>query len=89
MKIKNGFVLRDICGVKVVSGEGLDKVNYSKLITLNDTACYLWEAIEGKDFSNESLVGLLLEKYDVSEDVAKTDVEALVAKWKELDMIEE
>lgn len=89
MRIKNGFVLRDICGVKVVSGEGLDKVNYSKLITLNDTACYLWEAVEGKDFSNDSLVALLLEKYDVSEDVARKDVEALVAKWKELDMIEE
>ena len=89
MRIKNGFVLRDICGVKVVSGEGLDKVNYSKLITLNDTACYLWEAVEGKDFSNDSLVALLLEKYDVSEDIARKDVEALVAKWKELDMIEE
>jgi len=89
MRIKNGFVLRDICGVKVVSGEGLDKVNYSKLITLNDTACYLWESVEGKDFSNDSLVALLLEKYDVSEDVARKDVEALVAKWKELDMIEE
>lgn len=89
MKIRKGFVLREICGVKVVSGEGLDKVNYSKLITLNDTAAYLWEAIGEGEFSADSLTALLLEKYDVSEDTARKDVEALIGKWNELGMIEE
>lgn len=88
MRIKKGFVLREICGVKVVSGEGLDKVNYSKLITLNETACYLWEAVCEKDFEVDTLVELLLGKYDVSEEIARKDAEALVAKWAELDMIE-
>lgn len=41
MKVKNGFVIREICGEKVLSGEGSDFVNFNKLIRLNDSAAYL------------------------------------------------
>ena len=42
MKIKEGFVLRTICGQNVVSGEGTANVNFSKLVSLNDSAAYLF-----------------------------------------------
>ena len=89
MKIRKGFVLRDICGNKVISGEGLDKVNYSKLITLNETAAYLWESVQEKEFDKDTLVQLLLERYEVTEDVVRADVDKLLSTWMELDMIEE
>ena len=38
MKIKEGFILRTICGQSVVSGEGTSNVNFSKLVSLNDSA---------------------------------------------------
>ena len=41
MKIKKGFVMRSICGQNVISGEGLEQVNFSKLVTLNESAAYL------------------------------------------------
>ena len=42
MRIKEGFVLRTICGQHVVSGEGTANVNFSKLVSLNDSAAYLF-----------------------------------------------
>lgn len=87
MKIKDGFVLRTICGQHVVSGEGAANVNYSSLITLNDTAAYLFKNLTGKDFTEETAVDLLLEEYEVDRDTAAKDVKALVAKWQEIGLI--
>lgn len=87
MKIKDGFVLRTICGQHVVSGEGTANVNYSSLITLNDTAAYLFKNLQGKDFTEETAVELLLQEYEVDRDTAAKDVKALVAKWQEIGLV--
>ena len=89
MRTKKGFVLREICGEKVLSGEGLEQVNFSKLISLNETAAFLWEAIDGKDFTPESLAALLCEEYEVSNEVALKDSEILCAQWSEAGLIED
>ena len=83
MRIKNGFRLREICGTYVVVPEGLELVNFNKMLSLNETAAYLWQAVAGKDFDAASLSKLLLEHYDVEEEVARRDAEALLAKWIE------
>ena len=47
MKIKKGFVLREVCGEHVIVGEGLGAVNFGKLLALNETAAWLWkQAVE-------------------------------------------
>ncbi|MBP5675585.1 MAG: PqqD family protein, partial [Bacteroidales bacterium] len=74
MKIKEGFVLRTICGQNVISGEGSANVNYSSLISLNDTAAYLFQELQGKEFTEETAVGLLLDQYDVDRETAEKDV---------------
>ena len=42
MRIKEGFTLRTICGEHVVIGEGLAQVNFTKMLSLNGSAAYLW-----------------------------------------------
>ena len=83
MKIKEGFTLRQICGEYVVVGEGLAQVNFNKMLSLNESAAYLWKAVQGKEFTQEDLVKLLLEQYEVTQEVAAKDVEKLVAIWLE------
>lgn len=83
MKIKEGFILRQICGEYVVVGEGLAQVNFNKMLSLNESAAYLWQEVSGKEFTKEDLVKLLLDKYDVSEERAATDVDKLIAIWLE------
>jgi hypothetical protein len=87
MKIKEGFVLRTICGQNVISGEGSANVNYSSLISLNETAAYLFKELQGKEFTEEDAVKLLLDQYEVDEETAAKDVKALVAKWAEIGLI--
>ncbi len=88
MKIKEGFVLRTICGQHVVSGEGTANVNFSKLVSLNDSAAYLFKAVQGKEFTPESLAALLLEEYEVDEATARKDAEVLCKTWKEIGIID-
>ena len=83
MKIKEGFILRQICGEYVVVGEGLAQVNFNKMLSLNESAAYLWKAVQGKEFTAQDLVKLLLDQYEVSEEVAARDVEKLLAIWVE------
>lgn len=88
MRIKDGFVLRTICGQDVISGEGLERVNFSKIVSLNATASYVWKALQGMEFSAEDVRDLLLDKYDVDETTAMNDAVALCGRWKELGLAE-
>ena len=83
MTIKEGFILRQICGEYVVVGEGLAQVNFNKMLSLNESAAYLWQEVSGKEFTREDLVKLLLDKYEVSEERAAADVDKLTSIWLE------
>lgn len=88
MRIKDGFVLRQIGDEMVVVGEGLEQVNFNKIICLNETATYLWKACEGKDFNIDMLADLLVDKYEVEREVALKDARELTDKWVEAGMME-
>ena len=88
MKIKEGFVLRTICGQNVISGEGTANVNFSKLISLNETAAFLFRKVQGTEFTPESLADLLLEEYEVDRETALKDSEVLCGQWKEAGIAE-
>ena len=89
MKQKEGFVLRDVCGEHVIVGEGLGTIDFGKLISLNETAAWLWrKAAEMVDFSVDTLTTALCEEYDVAPETAKDDVTKMVAQWQELGIVE-
>ena len=81
MRIKEGFILRTICGEHVVVGEGLAQVNFNKMLSLNESAAWLWQEVSGKDFTRGTLVHLLLDRYEVSPEQAEADVDKLVDTW--------
>lgn len=88
MKRKEGFVLREVCGEKVIVGEGLGAVDFGKLVSINDTAAWIWEkAGELGEFDAQSLADALCEDYEVEPERALTDVTALLAQWQELGII--
>ena len=89
MKIKKGFVLRQVCGENVIVGEGLEAINFGKLLSLNETAAWLWQqAAEMGDFTIDSLVVKLLDEYDVTVDVARNDVSNIVNEWLKVAVVE-
>jgi hypothetical protein len=89
MRIKKGFVLREVCGERVIIGEGLDAINFGKLLALNETAAWLWkQAQEMGDFTVESLAERLCEEFDVTASEAKADVAEMIAEWKSVEVVE-
>lgn len=88
MKLLDGLVLRPLCGEHIVTGEGLSRVDFSKVISLNATAAYLWEQIQGKEFTADDLVALLTARYDVDEARARADVDKLLASWRDAGILE-
>ena len=87
MKIVEGFILRDVMGQATVIGEGVDQVNFNKLITLNNTAAYLWREVEGKDFDASVLAQLLVKEYGIDEELAQKDSAAILDQWTEVGLV--
>ena len=88
MRLLEGLVLRTLCGEHIVTGEGLARVDFSRVVSLNATAAYLWEQVEGKVFTPDDLVALLTARYDVDEARAREDVDKMLVSWREAGLIE-
>lgn len=88
MRLKNGFVLREMCGEHIVSGEGIEHINFNKLISLNSTAAFLWKEVEGKDFTAQTLAKLLIDRYGIDKELAMKDSENLINAWIEAGIAE-
>ena len=88
MKTKEGFRLRTVCGENIIVAEGIANIDFSRIISLNESAAYLWNKVQDTEFTNDTLVKLLLEEYEIDEATARADVEALTKKWFEAGIIE-
>lgn len=88
MRIKEGFELREVCGEHIIMAHGDKNIDFSKVISLNESATVMWNAVVGKDFCTEELVTALLDVYDAEEDKVREDVTRAVHEWKEIGLIE-
>lgn len=88
MKIKTGFTLREMCGENIVTAEGMEHINFNKLISLNSTAAFLWKKVEGTEFSAEDMARYLVEEYDIDIERALKDSMALCQVWKDTGVAE-
>ena len=87
MRIKDGFELREICGENVILSHGMENIDFSKIISLNETAAFLWKEAVGKDFDEQSLSDALLVAYDVDAETARKDVERILSAWREIGLL--
>ena len=81
MKKKPGFTLRDVCGEQVIIADGKENIDFSKIISMNESSAYLWNSVGDDDFTAESLCKLLVEEYNIDEATALNDAENLLAQW--------
>ncbi len=86
MKIKENYILRSIAGEHIVVPVGKEAVTFNGIMTLNQSGKLLFEALQN-DIKESDLVKVLLDEYEVTEDVARQDVEAFLAKLKEKDLL--
>ena len=87
MKIKPGFIIRQVAGENVVLPCG-DNAGMNIVISLNDTGAFLWRALENES-TVESLVEALLGEYAVDGDVARKSVHAFLDLLRQNNFLEE
>ena len=46
MRLRKGFTMRKIGADHVIVPEGVETINFNKLMSLNGSACYLWESLQ-------------------------------------------
>lgn len=88
MKIKKGFELRSICGENIIISVGKENINFTKVITLNESAACVWNAVIGKEFTVADGVKVILDEYEVDEAQATADVEKLFQSWVDAGLAE-
>lgn len=79
MKIKDGFVLKNVADVTVVVPAGEAVIDFNGMITLNETGAFLWNRLTD-DMTEEELVKAVLSEYDVDEATAAAGVEKFIKR---------
>lgn len=83
MKLKDGFLLRNMAGSNVVIPIGQRAVDMNGMITLNETGAFIWKQLEqGKN--EDEIVAAILETYDVEESHARACVATFLRKLAEV-----
>lgn len=89
MKVKKGFNLREVCGEHIIVAEGDENIDFSNIISMNESSAFLWEEVQKMEsFSIDDLVNILCSQYEVDKETAKKDAEALAAQWGKAGIIE-
>jgi hypothetical protein len=77
MKIKDGFMLRQIAGSWVVVPLEQRVVEFDGLMSLNESGAMLWKLLEaGAEI--DDLVKAITNEYTIDEDTARKDIEELL-----------
>lgn len=88
MKIKEGFILRKIAGTNMVVPIGNNIANFNGIISLNETATFLWNHLsEGSD--PEVLAETLVETYHISRELAREDTRNFMTQLQQADILTE
>lgn len=89
MKVKNGFNLREVCGEHIIVAEGDENIDFSNIISMNESSAYLWEEVQKMGtFTVDNLVELICNQYEIDETTARKDAIALAAQWGTAGIIE-
>ncbi len=87
MKIKEGFVLRQVGGRNIVVATGKASQSFNGMIRINDVGALIWSRLsEGAD--EDALVQAVVEKYEIDADTAKRDVNKFINNLSEAGFLE-
>ena len=87
MKIKQGFVMRDVAGQAVAIATGEASKSFHGMVKLNDTGAVIWNGIE-KGLDEAEIAGQLAASYDVEVGQALKDVESFIARMRDAGLVE-
>lgn len=90
MRIKNGFEMKTVCGEYMVNAVGEETLDYSNIVSMNESSALLWEKMKEKgDFTPDDMAKALIEVYEVSYEQAYKDCVNIAKSWVDAGLCEE
>lgn len=86
MRIKNGFVLREVAGQNMVIATGEASKDFHGMIKLNNTGKEIWQGLQ-EGLSEEQIAKKLQEKYQIDGEKAEQDTKEFVGKMLEMGFV--
>ena len=87
MKIKNGFVLRELAGEYVVVALGEASKIFNGIIKLNDSGRSIWELLS-EGCEREEAIEAMMKEYDVDRATIEADFDRFVEVLKGANILE-
>lgn len=82
MKLNENLILREVAGEYMIVNPFSETMDMTQILTLNETAAWLWQQAEGKEFDEAYLVNCLCEEYEVDLETAASDVHEMCEQWQ-------
>ena len=79
MRIVKEFILREIAGEYILVPTGATTQEFNVLITLTETAKFIWEHLEEAN-SLQELVDMILEEYEIDRETATKDAVEFISR---------
>lgn len=88
LKLKEGILIQEVAGEKILMASGMEEVDYSRMIVLNPSAALLAEALIERSCTLQQLVEILTDVHDADEVSVAKDVEEWLEQLWELRVLE-
>lgn len=88
MKIKTGFILRNVANTHIVVPVAQNTLNYKGMLSLNESGAFLWGVLQ-KGTDKAGLLEALLNEYDVPQNIAAADIEEFLTQIRRIGALEE
>ncbi len=87
MRLDKSFEMHTLAGQNIIVPHRVKNIDFTNVLTLNETAIVVWNRMNEGDFEVADLVKSLTDVYDVDEEQARKDVSPILEKMRELEMI--
>ena len=88
MKIREGFILRDVAGKTFVVATGELSRKFNGMITLNETGKFIWQKLQ-KETTEVEIVSALMKEYECDDkEMIEQDVKTFVSKLEKDGVLE-
>lgn len=88
MKINPNYKLRNIAGESIIVKQGTRDLDLTHIISLNQSAKFLYETFIGQEFTMEDVAQQLETTFGISQERAENDARIWIESMKECHVIE-
>lgn len=86
MKARDGFILRDLAGEYVLAPAGKQIRDFRGIALMNELSVFIWNHLQS-DVSRQDLLCAILDEYDVDEATAAADLDEVLSRMADLNLI--